>query len=449
MKQLIYLLILSTIILMACKKNNNRVLVDNTLPDTDILNAHYTDTFSIYLKTEKIDSIRIYNDGFKFLGSNQDPVFGRTDAELYTHFSLPNNVTNVAFPNDAVVDSAKIILVFTESFVGDTSTPLRYQTYLLNEDMLSSQNYYSNKTFNYIPTSLSDITTKPIKFKGFKTIQIPIFTGFAQSVISNPQYLVNNTTLQSMYKGFYITTKNTPLNPTTNQGALMKIDLANEVSGLYIYYHTGNPPALKESKVYQFTFNNNGSVRMNHLIYNYSSGSNVYLYNQLMGNYASASQNVFLKGLNGTRVFVDFPYLKNLKSLGNFSINRAEVVIKVDKSFIPTNGFYNPPPALSLLALDSLGQEIFTIDQYNTNYSFLSYGGNYNSDAGTYTFNISRYIQHILNGKIRYYGMVLVATDPKTTLTARKDFFAARVVLGGYQNSALKPKLKLYYTPIP
>jgi hypothetical protein len=196
--------------------------------------------------------------------------------------------------------------VFTESFVGDTSTPLRYQTYLLNEDMLSSQNYYSNKTFNYIPTSLSDITTKPIKFKGFKTIQIPIFTGFAQSVISNPQYLVNNTTLQSMYKGFYITTKNTPLNPTTNQGALMKIDLANEVSGLYIYYHTGNPPALKESKVYQFTFNNNGSVRMNHLIYNYSSGANVYLYNQLIGNYASASQNVFLKGLNGTRVFVDF-----------------------------------------------------------------------------------------------------------------------------------------------
>jgi hypothetical protein len=66
MKQLIYLLILSTIILIACKKNNNKVLVDNILPDTDILNAYYTDTFSIYLKTEKIDSIRIYNDGFKF-----------------------------------------------------------------------------------------------------------------------------------------------------------------------------------------------------------------------------------------------------------------------------------------------------------------------------------------------------------------------------------------------
>jgi hypothetical protein len=80
MKQLIYLLILSTIILIACKKNNNKVLVDNTLPNTDILNAYYTDTFSIYLKTKKIDSIRIYNDGFKFLGSNQDPAFGRTDA---------------------------------------------------------------------------------------------------------------------------------------------------------------------------------------------------------------------------------------------------------------------------------------------------------------------------------------------------------------------------------
>ncbi|GIV30035.1 MAG: hypothetical protein KatS3mg028_1101 [Bacteroidia bacterium] len=409
------------------------------------MHASYQDTFSFLLTTQKLDSIRVYNDGFKFIGSNQDPVFGRTDAELYMHFSLPNNITNVAFPADAVVDSAKIILVFTENFVGDTTTPLRYQTYLLTEDMLTTQNYYSNKAFAHQSTPLSDIVVKPKKQNGLKTIQIPVFKGFAQSVISNSQYLTNNTVFQNTYKGFYITTKNSNLNSTTLQGALMKVDLGNPLSGFYVYYHTGNPPALKESKVYQFVFSNSSAVRHNRFIYDHTSGANVYLFNQLNGNAASASQYVFLKGLNGTRILVDIPALKSLGKLGNFSINRAEVVLKVDNSF--TSNYYKPPPALSLLALDSAGNEIFTPDQYFSSNSFVSYGGNLNNNE--YTFNITRYVQHIISGKQKYYGMVLIATDPQITLTARKDFFAARTVLGGYKNTSLKPVLKLYYTPIP
>lgn len=444
-----YFLLPILLIILSCKKNKNSYLIDNTLPATDILNTLYTDTFTVFLKTQKIDSVRIYNDGFKFIGSNQDPIFGRTDAELYTHFSLPNNVSNVAFPADAVVDSAKIILVFTENFTGDTSTPQRYQCYLMSEDMNTSSIYYSTKTFSFIPTPLGDITTKPIRFNGFKTIQIPVFKGFAQSVISAPQYLINNATLQSTYKGFYITTKNTSLNPSSAQGALMKVDLSNPVSGFYVYYHTGIPPALKESKVYQFSFNNASTVRMNHFIYNYAAGAYTYLYNQLTGNMNSAKQNVFVKGLNGTRVFVDFPSIKKLSALGHFSIHRAEMIIKVDKSFVPSNGFYQPPAAMSLLALDSAGNEVFTIDQYQSNQAFLSYGGTYQSTTGEYTFNISRYIQHIISGKMKYYGMVLVATDPNITLTPRKDFFSARAVLGGYQHPSLKPVLRIYYTPIP
>jgi hypothetical protein len=440
-------IILILLFLFSCKKNTNKSLKDNTLPDSDILHASYQDTFSFVLTTQKLDSIRIYNDGFKFIGSNQDPVFGRTDAELYMHFSLPDNVTNVAFPADAIVDSAKIVLVFTENFVGDTSTPLRYQTYLLTENMLTTRNYYSNKVFAHQPVPLSDVVVKPQKQNRFKTIQIPVFKGFAQSVISNSQYLTNNTTFQNTYKGFYITTKNSNLNAGSLQGALMKVDLSNTLSGFYVYYHTGNPPALKESKVYRFVFNNSSAVRHNHFIYNYTSGANVYLFNQLNGNEASASHNVFVKGLNGTRVFVDIPALKNISKLGNFSINRAEVVFKVDKSFIPVNGNYNPPPAMALLALDSAGNEIFTPDQYFSSNSFVSYGGNLNNDE--YTFNITRYVQHIVSRKQKYYGMVLIATDPQITLTARKDFFAARVVLGGYKNPSLKPILKLYYTPIP
>ncbi len=437
-------------VIISCKKQVNKSLIDNTLPNSDIINAQYIDTFSFFLKTERIDSVKIYNDGFKYIGSNQDPVFGRTDAELYSHFSLPNNVTNIQFPSDAVVDSAKIILVFTENFVGDTAIPQRYQVYLLNENLVSDTTYYSNKTFTYINTPLADIEIKPVEFSGFKTIQIPVYKDFVQSIISNSQYLVNNDIFQNTYKGFYITTKNTLLNSSTSQGALMKIDLANTISGLYVYYHTGNPPALKESKVYQFTFNNNNTVKVNHFNYNYSSGANVYLYNQLTGNLSSCPQLVFVKGLNGCRIKVDIPALKTLhETWKNIAINRAEVVFKVDKSFI-SSSYYEPPLGMSLLALDSAGNEVFTVDQYySETYPYIAYDGYYNSSTGEYKFNISRYMQHLLSGKTKYYGLVLVATDPKVTLTARKDFFAARAVLGGHQNTLLKPQLKIYYTIFP
>jgi hypothetical protein len=34
---------------------------------------------------------------YKYLGSNQDPIFGRTDASIYANFSISNNLTNVTF----------------------------------------------------------------------------------------------------------------------------------------------------------------------------------------------------------------------------------------------------------------------------------------------------------------------------------------------------------------
>ncbi len=446
MKNLFYIFLV--LIVASCKKNT-KYLTDNVMPPGDILNGNFQDTFQVVMKTLRYDSIKTYNDGFKYLGSNQDPVFGRTDASIYTNISIPNNVTNITFPADAIIDSAKIMLVFTQSFVGDTSTVLRYQIHTLTEDLHYDSTYYTTHKFKYDPITLADVYAKPFTYKGFQAIQIPIYKGFAQSIIANSQYLTDNTTFQNIYKGLYITTKNTSLNPSSQQGSLMKIDLANAISGFYIYYHTGNPIDLKESTTYQFVFNNSASTRVNHIDYNYLSGANIYLSQQLSGNITSCTQNVYLKGLNGTRVFVDFPTLKNIIQTNSVSINRAEVVVKVDNSFISNTTFYAPPSGISLLAIDSANNEMFTIDQYNSTYAYLQYGGTYDADNHQYVFNISRFIQQVLTGKRKYYGMYLVATDPTITLTARKDFFAARVVLGGYKNTALQPKLRIAFTSVP
>src|SRR5688572_11252204 len=109
-----------------CKKNKFKTGVAPSMsadvqPESDILNAIYSDSTTFQINTIKNDSSRSFQDQFKYLGSNQDPVFGRTNASIYTNFSMPSGVTNVSFGEDVVLDSAEFILTFTQNFVGDTT----------------------------------------------------------------------------------------------------------------------------------------------------------------------------------------------------------------------------------------------------------------------------------------------------------------------------------------
>ena len=63
-------------------------------PENDLLGITVTDTASVFTYTQRGDSVRTYNDQYKYLGSIQDPVFGQTHAGIYTNISIINNLTN-------------------------------------------------------------------------------------------------------------------------------------------------------------------------------------------------------------------------------------------------------------------------------------------------------------------------------------------------------------------
>jgi len=434
--------------LISCKKKAEPTLGTDVQPEADALFSLISDSTTLQIHTIKHDSSRSYQDQYKYLGANQDPVFGRTNASIFTNISLPNSVSNISFGEDAILDSAELILTFTQSFVGDSTTPLLYQIHQLTQSPDRTKSYYLHNTIPYSSSLLCNVTRRTTKTSGFYTIRLPLNSAFASAVLTNPLYLINNTTFQSTYKGFYITAKNSNLTPSA-QGALMKIDLDNAVSGMYLYYHNGVPSSSKEPKSYRFPFSGDNSSRFNSIQFDYLSGGNSSLIDQIQNNdTAKGKQNLFLKGLAGTKNIIRLPYLKNYSDSCPVAVNRAEMVFRVDQSFIAATGNYEPPLKISLVAVDENGKEIYVKDQFYNN-DLIRFGGSYDPVNKYYIFNIARHVQDIMAGKLKNYGFYLVLADPDKIYVARRDNKAERVVFGGINNILYKPSFRLTYIRFP
>ena len=192
-------------------------------------------------------------------------------------------------------------------------------------------------------------------------------------------------------------------------------------------------------------------MRYNTVNYQPNQGGSYLLTQQLSGNKTLGQQNLFLKGLAGTKVEIQLPFLNYLKNLSDsfpIAINRAEFVFNIDPAFSAKigNGFYFTPPKLALLPLDSLGKENYAVDQLSTT-DFARYGGDFDPLNNRYVFNLARHIQAILNNKRKNYGFKLVIADPNGALSIRRDNYDERVVLVGNSNpnTLLRPKFNLSF----
>ncbi|MCX8081709.1 MAG: DUF4270 domain-containing protein [Bacteroidia bacterium] len=403
---------------------------------SDILggyNIHYTDTFSIFGYTKRIDTVFSSNSPIKFLGSHQDAVFGRTDASILTNFSIPNDITNVQFGPDPYLVHAELLLtVNSPDFTGDITKPLQYDVYLLQQP-LAVNGYYSTKNYSLSSNVKIGTYTGTFTTIGNKQgIRIPIDYAFANSILTNTSALVNSEALQSTYKGFYITCKNSNLNPTTLQGHIASFNLNHPGTGMVLYYKPNGNNPLKEVQTFTFTFDGRNAKRVNEVEYNPFMSSDLQLQKQLQGDTAFGANHWFLKGMNGTRIRIYVPHLENLKKFGKILISRAELSVYIDQNKNPNT---SPAPLkLALLASDSLGREKFTADQMSS-FDFVRYGGDFISSEGKYVFNIPREIQQIVDGKRKNHGFWLVIANPERAFTSIRDHDIKNIVLGGHTSN--------------
>ncbi len=440
---ILFLILVGLTFSFSCKKTDtNSVLGLDVQPENDLVGVTITDSVSLFMHTQKVTAIRSYNDQYKFLGSTQDPIFGSTDASIYTNYSIANNLTNVSFGVNPVLDSAEMLIRFIGQFTGDTNTVLNYHVQLLNSKLSADSFYHSN---SFVPTSGSNVNYGgKIRIRnGVFYLVLPLDYNMAQYILETESNLTNNTGFQNAYKGFYISASNP--NETPGSGAIRRFDLDDEFSGVKLYYHNGTSLSSKGQSVL-FTFRGSDALRFNHIEHNYNSGATQNLYSQIDGDTIKGNTNVYLNSFGGTRVRIYLPSIKHFSDSINVSISRAELVVKVDDSNL--NTYYGSPADLALIACSADGVEQLVIDQLEAS-DFVKYGGNYDATNKQYTFNIARQMQQIITNKFVDYGFFLVNATPNRATVIRRDNRLERVVIGGKSNVNFKPYFKVTYVKFP
>lgn len=444
---LLFLLIISTA--FSCKKkNDDNVLGLDVQPVNDLVGVTITDSVSIFMHTQKAESLRTYNDRYKYLGSIQDPIFGKTEASIYTNLSISNNLTNVSFGSNAVLDSAEMVLRFNDESMGSINDPLNYEVHIMNEPILTATAYYTSQNFAYSPSVVNIGNGRFANRNGVTCLVIPLNRNMAQYILQTDANLVNNAAFQAANKGFYIKATNPNTAPKT--GSIYRFDLDDAASGVVMYYHNGSSVNSK-GQSFRFSFSGSDALRVNNITHNYASAYHN-LYDQINGAGTSdtlkGSSNLYLNSFGGTRVRVYLPYLKAFSDSENVSISRAELIIKVDETLSPYDMNYGYPAQLALIGCSSAGVEELVWDQLDAG-DFVKYNGNYDATNKQYVFNIARQMQKIITHKVENYGFYLVNAMPTTISVARRDNRLRRAVIGGKGNAAYKPYFRVTYVKFP
>lgn len=451
----VFLLALSA--LYSCKKEGQVGL--DVQPKTDLISAYFKDTTTILSDVQRDDSVKTNAAALLLLGSYVDPIFGKTTCSFFSQLNIYNNANNIDFTGgvgaqiELVLDSAVLTLQYVATSsdarkcYGVQSDPQTFNVYKLTQQMNVDSPYYSARRIPFDSTNFSNasligtktFTPQPdsnVVLKGVAYpphIRIRIDSTFADSILkqSGKAPLVDNTAFHNFFPGIYVV----PVNPAqaSGQGAVFYFNPYGPNTKLVLYYRRHvSAPAPGDTLSYPFEING-FSAHFNRFQHDYT-GTPV---EARINNGVNDTDNIYVQSAQGIRTKITIPYLKNWISKGPIAVNKAEVLLKVDASSITTN--YNVHPQLFLVAIDSVtpGKYEFPIDFYEV---ASAYGGAYNATTQTYSFNIARHVQQILDGKRTDHGFYLMAGGGAVN--------AERTVLFGSSKVASKLRFRLTYTKL-
>jgi Domain of unknown function (DUF4270) len=433
-------------LLISCDESS--IIGLNVQPTNDLLNVVYNDSSTLLTRSVKMDSLRTDAAQLQsvsydaLLGYYWDPTFGKTSASIYTQLTLSTGDPGLLV--NPIVDSVVLSLVYDTAFCyGKTQkVPQNISVYQLSEDLITTNIYYSNHSptlsvpvtdlangFAFTPnlTSTNTIDGEVLR----PCLRVPINASFGQSILNSRASgtLLSSAAFQSYMKGFFITTENSA-SINNGEGNILKINYADYQTRLRLYYHcdTAN---LK----YDFSIGVAAAL-FSHFKHNFTEPNMIA---QINGSTGKQNDIVYVQSMAGVKVKVEIPYVMSLNNSGIHGINKTELVIKVDTTTYQL-GSFTPPAQLFVYGINDDGSDFVLSDNYEpANYSYGYYiGGTYNSSTAEYRINISRYIQQILDGKIKNNGLHLLAY--------KGAYNADRVVLGGGSSSAYRMKLQVTYT---
>jgi hypothetical protein len=435
-RRLLFLLVpfLILILFFSCRKINSATdiggglipPIDNiTTFDTTLNVEVYNEAFSLLNdSTRYAASLNINNtflDYILYLGKiSNDPFFGKTNAELY--FQLKPTFFKYTFsnkPDSLHIDSIVLVLSFNDIY-GDTNTAQTVNVYeidqsssfkadsayLVRQSSITKGNLLGSRSF--LPTILDD-SVKVFQDTTRRQLRIRLDDSFGDRLLKYDTSGANNayssdSIFNTKFKGFAL--------ESTSGNALMGFDLKGDNTKLAIYYRDDNGDALVEDTlVAYFSFNEGFSASANYITRDYAGSP---LAAAIGG--AGSDDMVYIQSTPGTFATIKIP---GLAGLNNRVVHRAELIM--EQAYDISDSTFPPPDYLYLDAYDPTESKYRTIP-YDFNFDVsgrpnlpglgaisLRYYNQLNNPINVWRFNLSRYVQNVVNGKEPVYDLRLFA----------------------------------------
>ncbi|MDR2407943.1 MAG: DUF4270 domain-containing protein [Bacteroidales bacterium] len=428
------------IICIGCKEESGLIGIGNK-PDEEFLNTDYFDTTTLIAYSALHDSLITSNVSTNMLGYIHDPVFGKTQAGIYTQFRLSSFSAN--FGDNVVVDSLVLTLVYA-GYYGDTLNSFRFRVYELTNNLSKYEVYYSNSSINHDNISLTEApnlyitptpTVKQDTLASSYYLRIRLKTDFARDKFiskSGSGVYTSDAAFLEYFKGLYL-----EADDLTGNGCMLSVNMTHSLSGLTIYYSNDQAKNLK------YTFNLNDSTAhfgvTNHFDY---ADANSNLREQLNGNYTSAKEIVYGQAGAGIKVALNFPYLKEMFKDQKVIIYRAMLVVSHHDD---AELNYPPPSALSMTYTDMATGMGYLLPDYYLGLENDYFGGKYDQTSKEYRFNITQYIQDIVDGTGDNHQLNLLVNPSVTHLSRLKIYGTHPASINDYDK---RLQLRINYTII-
>lgn len=478
---------LATLIFLfsGCTKIDTTTLGADLIPAVD--NVHtFADTLPI-ISTQGFfnDTTRVTYTDLHPVGSiTNDPLFGKTKADLYVQLKPSFFPFYYGNKGDTIVGFDSVVLCLSyKSIYGDSTMPQSFSVYKINS---ATTNFKDSSYFlNFLPdmglgsmigssTILPTDLRKYTFFKGSRKdsinnqIRIKLDPSFLTELISNLDTSSASTGIYRSDSLFKLQMKGLAVMASGTQGnALLYTSLTDAATRLEVHYRKQNKTA--DTAFASFTFaagiNPSFSAQATHLERDWSTGEIS----------APIPDAVYLQTTPGTYARLDIP---GLAAYSNRIIHRAEIVAEEIPSLNPIDKNFGPPLYLYLDLVDTPS----SANKYKPVYYDLNPNTAYYPDDTTYfypsggidhgyfgaylrkkasilgqqqyyyTFNVSRYVQHIVTNDMHNYPFRLFAPAKlyysKYVLNYNNLIGEGRLRIGDGKNANYKMYMRVVYSKI-
>lgn len=374
------LVLLISLIGFSCKKTtktigNNLQPTNNIFVDTIWFNG----SDDVKSSTFTVPSLSTKQVGYSFIGNMNDPIFGNSNFDFYTQFSL--STSSLIWGDDAVADSMVLHLCYNGYYGDTTDKQLTVKIYEISELMYADSTYKSDMTLECETEELANMTFVPRPLTPIDTVldrgvlSIPIDISLGEKLIANGVYETNDD-FKEAFKGLHLV-----CDKNDEVASVISFNLTHSYTYLRLYYHNS-----EDTLDYDFTISSS-DVRFNHYTHDYSNS-------EITFNDTTNNAKLYVQGAAGTRTWLKFPRIQEwADSLGgSIIINEAKLVLK---GAVTDTSMYAPPTKLVAAAAKFDADTTYVIlpDQLVSSEYF---GGTYNKDDGTVWFRVSEYIQNLI-----------------------------------------------------